>query len=131
MECPTMNTPWRIMMTAAAATLLIGAVSLLPAPDARSQPASETRPDKPIDAAMRTQVIDTVLKLLDDSYVFPEKAREMNADIRTRVQKKEYDTIGSGAAFAEKLTADLQAVSKDKHLRVFFRATPRPMPKEG
>ena len=43
----------------------------------------------------------------------------MEQSIRERVEKKEYDQITSSKEFA-KLTDDLQAVSKDKHLRVRY-----------
>ena len=42
----------------------------------------------------------------------------METDVRSRIARNEYDSVTSGRAFAEKLTADLQSVSKDKHLRV-------------
>jgi C-terminal processing protease CtpA/Prc len=65
-------------------------------------------------------VIDTILKRLNDSYVFPEVAKKMELSIRDRVAKKEYDQITSAKQFATKLTTDLQAVSNDKHLRVRY-----------
>lgn len=73
-----------------------------------------------IDAATRTQVIDAVLKELNDRYVFPEVAKQMETNIRQRIANKEYDSITSAEEFAKKLTADLQSVSKDKHLRVNY-----------
>jgi len=82
--------------------------------------AQQEQPDLTIDAATRTQVIDGILKRLNDSYVFPEVAKKMEQSIRERVDKKEYDQITSAKQFATKLTDDLQAVSKDKHLRVRY-----------
>ena len=82
--------------------------------------AQPEQPDLTIDAATRTQVIDTILKRLNDSYVFPEVAKKMEQSIRERVTKKEYDSITSAKEFATKLTNDLQAVSNDKHLRVRY-----------
>lgn len=76
--------------------------------------------DLTIDAAARTQVIDGLLKRLNDSYVFPDMAKKMEASIRERVAKKEYDQITSAKQFAATLTKDLQAVSNDKHLRVLY-----------
>ena len=87
------------------------------------------QPDLTIDAATRTQVIDGVLKRLNDSYVFPETAKKMETAIRDRVSKKEYDQITSAKEFATKLTSDLQAVSNDKHLRV--RYSNRAIPERG
>ena len=90
----------------------------------QAQP-QRTPPDRPIDSATRTQVIDSILKRLNDSYVFPEVAKNMESSIRGRV--KEYDQITSSRLFAETLTRDLQAVSKDKHLRVRYSYEPIPV----
>jgi len=80
----------------------------------------QEQPDLTIDAATRTQVIDGILKRLNDSYVFPEVAKKMEQSIREKVGKKEYDQITSAKLFATTLTNDLQAVSHDKHLRVRY-----------
>ena len=82
--------------------------------------AQPEQPDMTIDAATRTQVIDGILKRLNDSYVFPEVAKKMEVSIRERVAKKEYDQITSAKQFAMTLTKDLQAVGNDKHLRVRY-----------
>ena len=94
-----------------------------------AQPGPMEQPDLTIDAATRTKVIDGILKRLNDSYVFPEVAKKMETSIRERVDKKEYDQITSAKQFATKLTDDLQAVSKDKHLRV--RYSHQPIPERG
>ena len=87
-------------------------------------------PDITIDAPTRTAVIENLLKELNDGYIFAETAKKMEADLKGRLSAKEYDGVTSARAFAEKLTADLQAVSKDKHLRVRFSAQPIPVRKE-
>lgn len=92
---------------------------------ASAQPAPPA--DKPIDAATRTQVIEILLKELNDGYVSPDVAKRMETDVRGRISAKEYDSITISRVFAEKLTADLQSVSKDKHLRVRFSAEPLPV----
>jgi hypothetical protein len=84
-------------------------------------------PDRTIDAATRTQVIDAILNRLNEAYVFPETAKKMEASIRERVSRKEYDQITSARSFAELLTSHLQAVSKDKHLRVRYSHEPIPV----
>ena len=88
--------------------------------------AQPEQPDLTIDSATRTQVIDAVLKRLNDSYVFPEVAKKMETSIRERAEKKEYDQITSAKQFASTLTKDLQAVSNDKHLRVRYSHSPIP-----
>src|ERR1043165_1435042 len=82
--------------------------------------AQPEQADLTIDAAARTQVVDTILKRLNESYVFPDVAKKMEDSIRERVAKKEYDQITSAKQFATTLTNDLQAVSHDKHLRVRY-----------
>ena len=93
--------------------------------------AQSEQPDLTIDAATRTQVIDGILKRLNDSYVFPEVAKKMEVSIRERVDKKEYDQITSAKEFATTLTKDLQAVSNDKHLRVRYSHRPFPSGDHG
>ncbi len=83
--------------------------------------------DLTIDAKTRAEVIDVMLKNLNDSYVFPEVAKKMETDIRARLKNKEYDNLTSAKAFAEKLTNDLQSVSRDKHMRVRFSERPIPV----
>lgn len=87
--------------------------------DVRAQAPREL-PDRQIDAAIRTQVIEAALKRLSDYYVFPERATGIEQAVRERVKNKEYEQITSAKEFARKLTADLQAVSRDKHLSVFY-----------
>lgn len=87
-------------------------------------------PDMTIDAATRSSVIDNLVKELNDTYVFLETAKKMETDLRSRQSKNEYDSITSAREFAKKLTEDLQAVSKDKHLRVRFSKDPIPARRE-
>ena len=84
-------------------------------------------PDGVVDSAMRGAVIDGVIKELNDNYIFPETAKKMETDLRSRQGAKEYDSITSARQFAEKLTSDLQSVSHDKHLRVRFSADVLPV----
>jgi len=94
--------------------------------------AQPEQADLTIDAATRTQVVDGIIKRLNDSYVFPEVAKKMEQSIRERVAKKEYDQITSAKQFATTLTNDLQAVSHDKHLRVrySFESIPERAPRQ-
>src|ERR1041384_2776847 len=94
--------------------------------------AQPEQPDLTIDAATRTQVVDTILKRLNESYVFPDIAKKMEASIRERVAQKEYDQITSAKQFATTLTNDLQAISHDKHLRVrySYEAVPERGPRQ-
>ncbi|MEK7829795.1 MAG: S41 family peptidase, partial [Acidobacteriota bacterium] len=81
-----------------------------------SQPASTKA--VAIDAATRTEVVEGAIKALNDAYVFPEVAAKMEQSIRQRVAQREYDNATDAGVFARLLTAHLQEVSHDKHLRV-------------
>src|SRR5262245_48799230 len=109
------------------------AALLLAAGAAAGQESSKG--DKPlaIDAAQRAKVIGQVLQELDDRYVFPETAAKMRKAIEARVEHKEYDAVTTGQELARLLTAHLQEVSKDKHLRISCSTSPLPKPpgKEG
>ncbi|HEX8333002.1 MAG TPA: hypothetical protein VF622_10280, partial [Segetibacter sp.] len=73
-----------------------------------------------IDAKEQKEVIDSVSRLLNDNYVFPEVAKKMSELIQDNHKKGLYNSVVGVATFAEKLTEDLRSVSKDKHLRVGF-----------
>lgn len=94
-------------------------------PELRAQP-NYVKTSTPVDAAMKTQVIDSILKELNDRYVFPDVAKQMETNIRQRQKNGEYDAIATSEEFAKKLTEDLQSISKDKHLRVRFSTQPIP-----
>ena len=88
------------------------------------------RDDLPIDAATRTQVIEAVLRRLNESYVLPEIAARMEQSIRGRMRRGEYDQINSSALLAQTLTAHLGEIAKDKHLGVGFSYDPLPISSE-
>ena len=102
------------------------AVTAVPAP---AQPPSLDDKDFPIDAAERGQLLDRLAGELKDRYVFADVAEKMAAGLKAK--RAEYDRITSGPELAARLTTDLQAVSKDKHLRVRASATPFPKPKKA
>jgi len=88
-------------------------VSASPLPDAR-----DGRPT--LDAAARTSAIDGVLRCLHDGYVYPDLAQKMEQAVRARQAKREYDALTDGYVLADRLTADLRAVSHDLHVRVQY-----------
>jgi hypothetical protein len=82
--------------------------------------------DITIDGAIRTIVIDGVVKELTDFYVFPEMAARMVEAIRERQRRNEYESITSARQLGEALTAHLREVSHDKHLAVNYSASVLP-----
>ena len=88
------------------------------------------QPDRALDAKTRKAVIEEALRRLDERYVFPETAKKMADAVHARTRNGEYDKVTSSAAFADSLTAHLQAVSHDKHLRVRYSHEELPEQKE-
>lgn len=73
-----------------------------------------------ISAQEKKQVIDSISTILESSYVFPEVALKMTDFLKIQLQDNKYDGIKDAQEFAQKLTEDIQSVSKDLHLRVRF-----------
>jgi hypothetical protein len=71
-----------------------------------------------LSAEQRTAIVEAIARELNRSYVFPQVAVQMEADLRARTGRGEYAAVTDPAAFARLLTEHLQAVSHDKHLRV-------------
>jgi retinol-binding protein 3 len=78
------------------------------------------------DAATRATVIDNLIQKLHDHYIFPEVAQQMDATIRAKAGSGAYDELTTLAALCDRLTEDLQAVSHDKHLRLFYHVHSEP-----
>jgi retinol-binding protein 3 len=95
-------------------------------PAARAAGQEGPKADLSVDAATRKAVLDGVLAELNESYVFPEVAKQMETAIRARAQRGEYDAVALGPVFADLLTLHLQEVSRDKHLHVDYSVEPIP-----
>jgi len=73
-----------------------------------------------IDSKEKEAVIESLSTLLEQNYVFPSVAREMSGLLKRKMKDGKYDAIKTPNDFGDQLTADLQSVSHDKHLRVNF-----------
>jgi len=76
--------------------------------------------DKTIDSKMQAEVIDSVSQALNEVYVFPEVAKEMEKYLRQQYGEGKYKNLTSLREFTHKLTNDLQEISHDKHLGMEF-----------
>ncbi len=83
-----------------------------------SSSSGDLADDLPLDAATRTAVLMAVVDKLDE-YAFPEVAKKIQGDLRDRLSEG-YQAVKSGAQLAETLTAQLQTLSNDPHLKVYF-----------
>jgi hypothetical protein len=68
-------------------------------------------------------VIDEVARLLTDDYVFPEVAEQLAGLLQQRLAEGAYDN-GDAEELARLVTADLQSVNDDRHLRLKYHADP-------
>lgn len=80
-----------------------------------------------LSAAQRIEAIEGVLRCVRENYVFPEIAVKMEAHLRAKMARREYDSITDGPMLAEALTRDLHSVQEDRHLHVSY--SPSVLPK--
>jgi C-terminal processing protease CtpA/Prc len=110
------------MLLTAANALADGAPSPAPPPPRRGP----EQKDMALDAAQRDEILERLVAGLNGYYVFPEKARAMEAELRAREQAGAYASITSAEKFADTLTQDLQRVTNDRHLEVAYSERPFP-----
>ncbi len=114
---------------AAAATSPDGALEI-PAPIRPGMQAKRPPPrgpDGPISPAQRAATIETLLKILAEKYVFPERANKARSEIRSRMKRGEYDALTTGHALATRLTEHLEASLHDAHMFVGYSAAELPV----
>ena len=100
-------------------TVVLGFVLCVPAAMGQAGP-------RKVDAALRKETIDSIVKLLKERYTYPEIAEKMEAELRKRQKSGDYDAVVDGDEFAKKLTEHLRGVFDDKHMRVSYSAVPIP-----
>jgi hypothetical protein len=101
--------------------IIAGLAALLAAATVGAQPPGPPPPPAPLDAASRTAVVDAAAKALRERYVYPDVGRSAAEAIEAALAAGTYDEIVQPWAFAERLTADLQDVAHDKHMRLSAR----------
>ena len=98
-------------------TVALGFVLCVPA--LRAQDAV-----RKVDAEFRGETIESIAKLLKERYTYPEIAEKMEAELRMRQKRGDYDQVADGDEFAKMLTEHLRGVFDDKHMRVSYYAKP-------
>ncbi len=78
------------------------------------------RPKVVVDRAMRSEAIDALVAKLNDHYVFPDKAKQIEAVLRQGQREGKYDGMTDGAQLAQQLTDDVNGIVHDQHLDVGF-----------
>lgn len=73
-----------------------------------------------VTAQEQALVVDSLVTMLNRDYVFPDKAKEMGELMKKNFQDGAYKPFTEPGKLAEKLTADMQSVSHDLHLRLMY-----------
>ncbi len=111
----------RHLLAAGAALILAacfnGAAQAQPAPAPMAAEAVQ-----PLDAAERRDVIEKLAKTLEANFVFPETGVRYATMLRANLASGAYDGLTDPDAFETRVTADLQTVAKDGHLRLATQA---------
>jgi len=73
-----------------------------------------------IDAEARSKIVAATIREIRARYVFPEVAARIDETLSKKARGGAYDAATTAPALAAAVTADLLAVSHDKHLRLLF-----------
>lgn len=71
-------------------------------------------------AQKRRAVIQEIIRLTREKYVFPEAGEKIAAQIQDRLDEGDYDEITQASDLAFRLTTDLQSISNDHHWHVVY-----------
>lgn len=85
---------------------------------AKSEAAAAALPKAPFVAADAAKVIEASAKELEDYFVFPEAGKRYAAALRSNLAAGRYKSFANAEEFAKAVTADLQAVHPDGHLKL-------------
>lgn len=75
-----------------------------------------------IDDEFKAATIERLNTLMQENYVFPDVAEETAAHLNKKLKAGDFDETNTTQSFAEALTEAVQAINKDKHMRI--RPTP-------
>ncbi len=92
-----------------------------------ARPAAQKPPDIVLTAASARSVVDGVVQAVNRYYLSAEVAARVEADLRARQARGEYDRITSAYALMDALDEQLELVSRDPHLKVAYSADATPV----
>ena len=81
---------------------------------------SQVQQDLKISREERNQLIDKVITVVKEQYVFADKARIMTDELVRLRSHGKFDTLTSSKSFADSLNRFLVSASHDKHLQILF-----------
>jgi len=83
---------------------------------------SQTSDNTTVDFKSKKEIIDSVCKVLNENYVFPEIAAKMANFIQKQFKENKYSEVNSMQEFTNVLTTDLRSICKDEHLRISLKS---------
>ncbi len=81
-------------------------------------PPGAAAPAATLDSAARREIVAKLSEALRDRYVFPEVGERAASRIGAALAAGEYDGLADRAAFVQRLSADVRAIARDKHLNI-------------
>lgn len=71
-----------------------------------------------VDAVLRKDTIEKVAKALKEEYLYPDMGQKMAEKLMENLSSQQYDELTKVGRLADRLTEDLVAICKDRHLWV-------------
>lgn len=107
------------MKRAALSLLLIAVATSASAPAQPVATPAAAPAAVPFVAAEARSVVEALATALDENFVFPAAGKRYAAALRAKLAQGGYARFADAEDFAQAVTADLQAVHEDGHLRLF------------
>lgn len=76
--------------------------------------------DKPITTQQQKQVIDSALRILKANYIFPAVIPAMEKQLHRKLSEGSYAKFTTVEEFLKNINADLEQLSNDRHVNIFF-----------
>ena len=96
--------------------IILVCIAILPALG-KAQPQNEPAPLTEND---KKQTVESLTKLLNEEYIFPNVAEKMIAALSANYKKGNYKSISNPIEFAETITRDLISISNDRHFLINY-----------
>lgn len=115
-----MSKPIKFAIAAASAALLLVACASSNAVPNPIPSRGHSENVMVLEQAERANVLELLITNLNRYYVFPDKAKAMETELRAREQRGEYAKITSAEEFAATLTEGLRRVTNDRHINIIY-----------
>jgi len=113
-----------ILLSIVASPLGGTTAAMQPAP----APPIAADPTNTIDSNVRRDVVAKLSEALRNNYVFPDVGEKAAEKITAALSAGAYDSLSDPRAFAARLSSDVAAIARDKHLSVSSTNAPPPPP---